>query len=79
MIDNPSSLGDKGRAIKAGTLGFYYRSLPDRRRLPRSLDIDSNAFREIADRALDDQAVLRQLTDIGASAERLIGFGPARR
>jgi hypothetical protein len=62
---------DKARASHAGTLGTYYRyPCPIDAACLDLLGIDSDAFRTIASRAADDQAVIDQLTATGASTER---------
>lgn len=42
------------------------------------LDIDADTFREIANRAVDDQAVVHDLASIGARLDRLASFDPAQ-
>jgi hypothetical protein len=67
---------DKARASQAGTLGDYYRyRCPIDARCLDLLAIDANTFRELADRADDDQAVVDALVSIGATSDRLVSFG----
>lgn len=70
---------DKARASHAGTLGTYYRyPCPIDAACLDLLGIDATMFREIANEAVDDQAVIDQLTAIGASAEHIVSFDPVQ-
>jgi hypothetical protein len=69
----------KARASHAGTLGTYYRyPCPIDAACLDLLDIDADTFREIANRAVDDQAVVRDLASIGARLDRLASFDPVQ-
>jgi hypothetical protein len=70
---------DKARASQAGTLGTYYRyPCPIDAACLDLLGIDADTFREIANEAVDDQAVIDQLAAIGASAEKILNFDPVQ-
>jgi len=70
---------DKARASQAGTLGTYYRyPCPIDAACLDLLGIDADTFREIANEAVDGQAVIDQLATIGASAEQIIDFDPVQ-
>jgi hypothetical protein len=70
---------DKARASQAGTLGTYYRyPCPIDAACLDLLGIDADIFLEIANEALDDQAVVDQLAAIGAGAEQIVDFDPAQ-
>src|SRR3954468_1487170 len=69
---------DKARASQAGTLGSYYRyPCPIDARCLELLGITADTFSEIANR-VDDQAIVEELTRIGASAKRLVHFDPVQ-
>jgi hypothetical protein len=69
---------DKARASQAGTLGTYYRyPCPIDAACLELLGIDAHTFREIANEAVDDQAVIDQLAAIGAGAEHILEFDPS--
>ncbi|MEA2188489.1 MAG: hypothetical protein QOK16_3500 [Solirubrobacteraceae bacterium] len=64
---------DKARASHAGTLGTYYRyPCPIDAACLDVLDIDADTFREIANRAVDDQAVVSGLASSGARLARIV-------
>jgi hypothetical protein len=68
---------DKARASHADTLGTYYRyPCPIDAACLKLLGIDAGAFRQIASRAADGQAVIRQIATIGASLHQLVNFDP---
>jgi Domain of unknown function (DUF5069) len=70
---------DKARASQAGTLGSYYRyPCPIDAACLDLLGIDADTFREIANEAVDGQAVIAQLATIGASTEQIIDFDPVQ-
>ncbi len=70
---------DKARASQAGTLGTYYRyPCPIDKACLDLLGIDADTFREIANEAVDGQAVIDQLATMGASAEQIIDFDPVQ-
>jgi hypothetical protein len=70
---------DKARASQAGTLGTYYRyPCPIDAACLNLLDIDADAFLEIAHGVVDDQAVINDLASIGARLDRLVGFDPVQ-
>jgi hypothetical protein len=70
---------DKARTSHAGTLGTYYRyPCPIDAVCLVLLDIDADTFRQIADRAVDDHAVINNLASIGALVERLASFDPVQ-
>jgi hypothetical protein len=68
---------DKARASQAGTLGDYYRyPCPIDAACLDLLGIDAESFRDIANRAVDDQSVVDALVSIGAATDRLVSFDP---
>jgi hypothetical protein len=68
---------DKARASQAGTLGTYYRyPCPIDAACLDLLGIDADAFRHIANRAVDDQAVVDALAESSAHIDRLVEFDP---
>jgi hypothetical protein len=70
---------DKARASHAGTLGTYYRyPCPIDAAGLDLLDIDADTFREITNRAVDDQAVVSDLASSGARLDRLASFDPVQ-
>jgi hypothetical protein len=70
---------DKARASHAGTLGTYYRyPCPIDAACLDLLGIDADTFRKIAAEAIDEQAVIDQLTTIGANAEQIASFDPVQ-
>jgi hypothetical protein len=70
---------DKARASHAATLGTYYRyPCPIDAACLELLGIDAHTFREIANEAVDDQAVVDQFAAIGASAEQIVDFDPVQ-
>jgi hypothetical protein len=70
---------DKARASHAGTLGTYYRyPCPIDAACLELLGIDADTFRDIANQAIDDQAVIDQLAAIGANAEQVASFDPVQ-
>jgi hypothetical protein len=70
---------DKARASQAGTLGDYYRyPCPIDAACLDLLGIDAGAFREIADQAGDDKAVIEALATIDDALQRLRHFNPVR-
>jgi hypothetical protein len=70
---------DKARASHAGTLGTYYRyPCPIDAACLKLLGIDPDTFREIANDAVDAQAVIDQLAAIGASAKQIVNFDPVK-
>lgn len=70
---------DKARASEAGTLGTYYRyPCPIDAACLDLLGIDADAFREIANGAVDDQAVVDHLAALGARAEQIVNFDPVQ-
>ncbi len=70
---------DKARASHAGTLGTYYRyPCPIDRACLELLGIDADTFRDIANEAVDDQAVIDQLAMVGASADQIVDFDPVQ-
>ncbi|MGI9099980.1 MAG: DUF5069 domain-containing protein [Solirubrobacteraceae bacterium] len=70
---------DKARASHAGTLGTYYRyPCPIDAACLELLGIDAATFRTIANRAVDDQAVIEQLATIGANVNQVVNFDPAQ-
>jgi hypothetical protein len=70
---------DKARASQAGTLGTYYRyPCPIDKACLDLLGIDADTFRDIANEAIDGQAVIDQLAAIGANAEQIVNFDPVQ-
>jgi hypothetical protein len=70
---------DKARASHAGTLGDYYRyPCPIDAACLDLLGIDADTFREIANDAVDGQAVIDQLAKIGVRAKQIVNFDPVR-
>jgi Domain of unknown function (DUF5069) len=70
---------DKARASQAGTLGTYYRyPCPIDKACLDLLGIDADTFRDIANEAVDGQAVVDQLAAIGADAEQIVNFDPVQ-
>jgi Domain of unknown function (DUF5069) len=70
---------DKARASQAGTLGTYYRyPCPIDKACLDLLGIDADTFRDIANEAVDGQAVVDQLAAIGANAEQIASFDPVQ-
>jgi hypothetical protein len=70
---------DKARASHAGTLGTYYRyPCPIDAACLDLLGIDSDTFRDIANEAIDGQAVIDRLAAIGANAEQIASFDPVQ-
>jgi hypothetical protein len=70
---------DKARASHAGTLGTYYRyPCPIDKACLDLLGIHADTFREIANEAVDDQAIIEQLTTIDANAQQIIDFDPVQ-
>jgi uncharacterized protein DUF5069 len=68
---------DKARASQAGTLGTYYRyPCPIDAACLDLLGIDADTFRQIANQAVDGQAVVDKLAKIGARTDRLDSFNP---
>jgi hypothetical protein len=68
---------DKARAIHAGILGAYYRyPCPIDRACLELLGIDAETFRDIANEAVDDPAVIDHLATIGACIHQLLEFDP---
>jgi Domain of unknown function (DUF5069) len=70
---------DKARADQADTLGEYYRyPCPIDAACQDLLGLDANTFREIANRARDDEEVIHLLAAIGVDAARLAQFDPVQ-
>jgi hypothetical protein len=68
---------DKARASEAGTLGTYYRyPCPIDAACLDLLGIDADTFRDIANQAVNGQAVIDQLAAIDASPEQIVNFDP---
>lgn len=68
---------DKARAAQADTLGEYYRyPCPIDTACQDLLGIDANTFREIANRAVDDEDVIDLLAATGVDLRRLAQFDP---
>lgn len=67
------------RSYAFAMLGDYYRyPCTIDAACPDMLRIDTTTFREIANHAVDDQAVLDQLARVGADLQRLVSFDPAQ-
>ena len=70
---------DKARASQADTLGDYYRyPCPIDTACLELLNIHADTFREIANEAVDGQAVIDQLAIVGASANQIFDFDPVK-
>jgi hypothetical protein len=70
---------DKARAAQAGTLGDYYRyPCPIDAACLDALGVDADTFREAANRAVVDQAVVDELLKLGADTDRLLTFDPVQ-
>lgn len=70
---------DKARAAEAGTLGEYYRyPCPIDAACQDLLGVDPSTFREIANRAVNDEDVIDLLAAIGVDARRLAQFDPVQ-